>query len=223
MVEILRGWLLGLVAAALILTGLRALVPKGSIRPVARVTAGLVLLLVLILVAIVLFICVITGAPERAEEAAAPSGSRYQTAYIRAETPTVACYDADFQETGAVARGSEVTYLAEKTIQKNGRTYYLTYFDDLQYGYVDSEAFTDDPQSVVLEKTIYVRTPQNLRLSADGFELGGLVEQGTELGARLRLHFKRRCPPLPCHRRRIHQLYQRRIYRGHAGACHADL
>ena len=41
MVEILRGWLLGLVAAALILTVLRALVPKGSIRPVARVTAGL--------------------------------------------------------------------------------------------------------------------------------------------------------------------------------------
>ena len=48
MVEILRGWLLGLVAAALILTVLRALMPKGSIRPVARVTAGLVLLLVLL-------------------------------------------------------------------------------------------------------------------------------------------------------------------------------
>ena len=48
MVEILRDWLLGLVAAALILTVLRALVPKGSIRPVARVTAGLVLLLVLL-------------------------------------------------------------------------------------------------------------------------------------------------------------------------------
>lgn len=48
MVEILRGWLLGLVAAALILTVLRSLVPKGSIRPVARVTAGLVLLLVLL-------------------------------------------------------------------------------------------------------------------------------------------------------------------------------
>lgn len=48
MVEILRGWLLGLVAAALILTVLRALVPKGSIRSVARVTAGLVLLLVLL-------------------------------------------------------------------------------------------------------------------------------------------------------------------------------
>lgn len=48
MVEILRGWLMGLVAAALILTVLRALMPKGSIRPVARVTAGLVLLLVLL-------------------------------------------------------------------------------------------------------------------------------------------------------------------------------
>ena len=74
-----------------------------------------------------------------------------------------------------------MTYLAEKSLKKDGSTYYLTYFDDLQYGYVDSNCFTDDPNAVVLEKTIYVRTPQNLRLSADGFELGGLVEQGTEL------------------------------------------
>lgn len=111
----------------------------------------------------------------------AQTGSRYRTAYICAETPTVPCYDAGFAETGAVARGSAVTYLAEKSLKKDGSTYYLTYFDDLQYGYVDSNCFTDDPNAVVLEKTIYVRTPQNLRLSADGFELGGLVQQGTEL------------------------------------------
>ena len=59
--------------------------PKADARRQAllrflRQNTWLVLLLVLILVAIVLFICVITGAPERAEEAAAPSGSRYQTA-----------------------------------------------------------------------------------------------------------------------------------------------
>lgn len=111
----------------------------------------------------------------------AQTGSRYRAAYICAETPTVPCYDAGFAETGAMARGSAVTYLAEKSLKKDGSTYYLTYFDDLQYGYVDSNCFTDDPNAVVLEKTIYVRTPQNLRLSADGFELGGLVEQGTEL------------------------------------------
>ena len=146
-----------------------------------RQNTWLVLLLVLILVAVVLFICVITGAPDEPVTDTAQTGSRYRTAYICAETPTVPCYDAGFAETGAVARGSAVTYLAEKSLKKDGSTYYLTYFDDLQYGYVDSNCFTDDPNAVVLEKTIYVRTPQNLRLSADGFELGGLVEQGTEL------------------------------------------
>ena len=146
-----------------------------------RQNTWLVLLLVLILVAVVLFICVITGAPDEPVSDTAQTGSRYRTAYICAETPTVPCYDAGFAETGAVARGSAVTYLAEKSLKKDGSTYYLTYFDDLQYGYVDSNCFTDDPNAVVLEKTIYVRTPQNLRLSADGFELGGLVEQGTEL------------------------------------------
>ena len=103
-----------------------------------RQNTWLVLLLVLILVAVVLFICVITGAPDEPVTDTAQTGSRYRAAYICAEMPTVPCYDAGFAETGAVARGSAVTYLAEKSLKKDGSTYYLTYFDDLQYGYVDS-------------------------------------------------------------------------------------
>ena len=74
-----------------------------------RQNTWLVLLLVLILVAVVLFICVITGAPDEPVADTAQTGSRYRTAYICAETPTVPCYDAGFAETGAVARGSAVT------------------------------------------------------------------------------------------------------------------
>lgn len=48
MLDGLRGWLLSIAAAALILTVLRALLPKGSIQGIARVTAGLVLLIVLL-------------------------------------------------------------------------------------------------------------------------------------------------------------------------------
>ena len=83
-----------------------------------RQNTWLVLLLVLILVAVVLFICVITGAPDEPVTDTAQTGSRYRTAYICAETPTVPCYDAGFAETGAVARGSAVTYLAEKSLKK---------------------------------------------------------------------------------------------------------
>ena len=86
-----------------------------------RQNTWLVLLLVLILVAVVLFICVITGAPDEPVSDTAQTGSRYRAAYICAETPTVPCYDADFAETGAVARGSAVTYLAEKSLKKKDR------------------------------------------------------------------------------------------------------
>lgn len=132
-----------------------------------RQNTWLVLLLVLILVAVVLFIW-------RDHRRAGRAGQRHCAdrqplsygLYLRrnADRSVLRCRLA---ETGAVARGSAVTYLAEKSLKKDGSTYYLTYFDDLQYGYVDSNCFTDDPNAVVLEKTIYVRTPQNLRLSAE--------------------------------------------------------
>ena len=153
-----------------------------AIQRFLRQNTWLVLIAVLLLVALILLICVLTGSAEQpADTAAAPTGSRYQSAFICAETPTVPCYDASLAVSGEVTRGSSVTYLSAEPLKKDGHTYYLTYYRDLQYGYVDQTYFTDDPGAVVLETTIYVRTPQNLRLSADGFELGGLVEQGTEL------------------------------------------
>lgn len=89
-----------------------------------RQNTWLVLLLVLILVAVVLFICVITGAPDEPVTDTAQTGSRYSRA-ISAPKPTVPCYDAGFAETGAVARGSAVTYLAEKSLKKR-RKYVLS-------------------------------------------------------------------------------------------------
>ncbi len=48
MIELLRTWLLGLIATALCLTVLEALVPKGALRSIAQITGGLVLLVALL-------------------------------------------------------------------------------------------------------------------------------------------------------------------------------
>ncbi len=48
MIEGLKAWLFGVIAAAMVLAVLYALVPKGALRAIAKVTGGLTLLVVLL-------------------------------------------------------------------------------------------------------------------------------------------------------------------------------
>ena len=48
MIETLRDWLRGLIAAAICLAVLDALIPKGAVKGIGKVTAGLVLFLVML-------------------------------------------------------------------------------------------------------------------------------------------------------------------------------
>ena len=90
-------------------------------------------------------------------------------------------YDEDLSQTGTVARGMQITYSTDKSVERDGVRYYLTYFTTLDCGYVSEENLTQDPNAVIAEKVVYVRTPQNLRLAKDSIELGALVEKGTQL------------------------------------------
>ena len=135
------------------------------------------------LVALILFICVITGGQEEAQQEPAETQktSRYEKAYLCADSPSVSYLDENLEPAGTAVRGSEVTYSAENTRKKDGVTYYLTYLDSLKYGYIAETNLTDNPDDVVREESVFVRTPQNLRLDPDSVELGGLLEKGTEL------------------------------------------
>ena len=138
----------------------------------------------LILIAVVLFIFVIAGAsPKTADETqtAQTDTPRYESGYICAITTEVPYYDEDLSQSGTVARGMEVTYATDKTVRQDGVTYYMTYFPTLGHGYVSEENLTQNVHEVIAEKTVYVRTPQNLRPEKDSYVLGSLVEQGTEL------------------------------------------
>ena len=143
-----------------------------------------VMITVLIVIALVLFVCVIAGAsPKQADEpqTAQDAAPRYESGFICAITTQVPYYDEDLSQTGTVARGMQITYSTDKSVERDGVRYYLTYFTTLDCGYVSEENLTQDPDAVIAEKVVYVRTPQNLRLAKDSIELGPLLEKGTQL------------------------------------------
>ena len=149
-----------------------------------RQNTWLVLFAVLVLIALILLLCVISGWKSEREErgqTVKEPGSQYDKGYLCSASPTISIYDRKLNETGTAVRGDEVTFSRDDTFTKAEKTYYLSYFNDLQYGYVAEDNLTDSLDKVVLEKTIYVRTPQNLRTSSEGLQLGNLAEQGTEL------------------------------------------
>ena len=143
-----------------------------------------VMITVLIVIALVLFVCVIAGAsPKQADgpQTAQDAAPRYESGFICAITTQVPYYDEDLSQTGTVARGMQITYSTDKSVERDGVRYYLTYFTTLDCGYVSEENLTQDPDAVIAEKVVYVRTPQNLRPAKDSIELGALVEKGTQM------------------------------------------
>ena len=142
-----------------------------------------VMITILILIALILFVCVIAGASpkEPAEQAVQEQTPRYESGFICAITTQVPYYTEELSEAGTVARGMQITYSTDKSVERDGIRYYLTYFSTLDCGYVSEENLTQDPSAVIAEKVVYVRTPQNLRVDKDTLELGTLVEKGAEL------------------------------------------
>ncbi len=147
-----------------------------------RLNTWLVLLAVLVLIALILLILVLAGGRKAPVQEQEPAASKpYVRAWLCADTPEIAYYDADLKQSGTVARGRQVTYSTTDSFERGGVTYYLTYLDVPQYGYISEENLTAQERAVVQERKIYARTPQNLRKAEDSIELGTLVEQGTEL------------------------------------------
>ena len=142
----------------------------------------LLLLAVLVPIALVLFILVITGGKEKkpVPEIQSPS-SAYHAAFICAQSTQVPYYDSKLEQLGTVDRGTQVTYSTSKPVSFKGVRYYLTYLDKLQTGYVSEQNLTESENKVVQETTVFVRSPQNLRLSADNYLLGTFAPKGTEL------------------------------------------
>ena len=154
------------------------------LRQFLREHAWGVTLTILILIAVILFVCVIAGAQPRQQEQPAQAEAdtpRYESGYICGIMTEVPYYNEDMSVSGNVPRGMQITYSTDKQIEYEGAAYYMTYFPTMGHGYVAAEHLTQDEKAIIAEKTVYVRTPQNLRPDKASYMLGTLVEQGTEL------------------------------------------
>lgn len=150
-----------------------------------RQNTWLLILIPLLLVALVLTVLVIAGSiPKAPQEEPVQPEARYESAYLCADTAQIPYYDEQLSQGGTVSRGQKITYSTQETLTRGEETYYLAYFDDLKFGYISDAYLSEDETEVVREKTVYVRTPQNLRTAEDSDKLGALVEQGVELSVR---------------------------------------
>ena len=93
-------------------------------RKFLRQNSWLILLAVLALVALILFICVITGGREEPQQDTAQTEktSRYEKAYLCADSPSVSYLNDDLEPAGTAVRGSAVTVSSEHTRKKDGVT-----------------------------------------------------------------------------------------------------
>ncbi len=105
------------------------------------------------------------------------SAADFKTGYIASSGNPVNVISRNYITLASLPRGTTVSYSSEASDFTN---YAAVQLEDGTVGYVPSANITDDPGAVLEEKTIFVRTSQNL-CSEDGFTLGTLVNKGAEL------------------------------------------
>ena len=108
-------------------------------------------------------------------------GGSIQSRYVASTQTTVQVYDETGKEKDALVRGTKVSYREDETITlEDGKV-----LEQIIYGkeksYIDPDFLVTDPDKVVLETDVYVRTPQNLYQSPDEGKLLGLANKGDVL------------------------------------------
>src|SRR5574344_1292301 len=105
--------------------------------------------------------------------------TRKYTRYIGSETTKVSIYDKDYKEVDTLIRGTQVTTQLKETT-KDDKKYYDIKYNDKDYFVLETN-LVEDYNSVVYEKTMYVRTSTTVYKDDGGIEILGFVKKGTAL------------------------------------------
>jgi len=101
--------------------------------------------------------------------------------YLASSTATVQVYDSEGNEVESKLRGTKVYYQEDKTITKSEELLHSIMIDNKEF-FVKKEFLVEKKEDVVTEKTVYVRTPQNLYSTMDSSAtLLTLVQKGAAL------------------------------------------
>ena len=109
----------------------------------------------------------------------------FDTKYLANNNYTIDVYNYNSEEDSltkdsSLVRGLEVKVDNNSKVVKDDVNYVKIKFDDKEY-YVDSTKLVDDKNKVVLENTIYVRTPATLIADLDKSTIAGFANKATSL------------------------------------------
>ena len=109
----------------------------------------------------------------------------FDTKYLANNNYTIDVYNYNSEEDSltkdsSLVRGLEVKVDNNSKVVKDDVNYVKIKFDDKEY-YVDSTKLVDDKNKVVLEDTIYVRTPATLIADLDKSTIAGFANKATSL------------------------------------------
>lgn len=122
------------------------------------------ILLILITLTLVLLIIGIKGMFKK---------DKTTTSYIAANTATIKLYDANFEESGTIPRGTKVESYKNKVKSENGKEYQKISINKRIY-LVSPDNIVDNEDKVVLESEMYVRTHTTVYKDFEGSILGNL-------------------------------------------------
>lgn len=102
------------------------------------------------------------------------------TMYVSGSEEPIALYDNNFKKIKEIYRGIKVKSYADKTSDNQNNKYVK-----INYGgnifYINENNLVNDKKDVIIEKTIYVRTPSTLYKQAESGEILSLAKKGDEL------------------------------------------
>ena len=102
--------------------------------------------------------------------------------YLASAGTEVITYSETGEESVTLPRGSKVVYHSSKNKKlDSGEELFAFTFKDKTYYLKNYDIFVKEENESVLEKTVYVRTPQNLYEKLDSSHLLTLVDKGTNL------------------------------------------
>lgn len=102
------------------------------------------------------------------------------TKYVSGEQALVVLYNQELKEVGTLARGTAVLSYSNLTLNKEQEEYSQIKYKDKKY-YIKELNLCTDPQQVVAEQTIYVRTPTVIYKELESSKIKTAVAKGTEL------------------------------------------
>ncbi len=103
--------------------------------------------------------------------------SKIKEYYVASLNNEIETYDFEFKNVGTLPRGSKVTATSKEIVNEKEQVFYKVNFNDNIY-LVEKLNLVNDAEEVVLEKTLYVRTPVTVLKDKNSSKILSMIKKG---------------------------------------------